>query len=513
MMNLHTKVALFNTKLIALALASLAVSLSACKKEEVYGSLTLNVTSMDFEWGQTKEVHITSENIRSFGSVEAPQGWSCYFDGNILRITSPTEAAASTAELTGSVKFTAIATNDANLTRSVAVSVKIAKEIVATANSMIISTPGQRFKFNAHRRGEEQTNSITGAIYAERVWSTSRTAIVNVSYENGYIYFATADTQDNVLDEGNALIAVMDADGKTLWSWHLWITDYDPTKDYDLYGGEMVMDRNLGALANSNATPEDVVRSYGLYYQWGRKDPFVGPRQWNSTAPASLYTKSGIYTTHKYVVSSAQTGTIEYAIANPNTFIAGAGKDNGFDWLFASRDNSLWASAATAPKSIYDPCPAGWRVAPPSIWAGFTTTGGSTTDRTQFAVDGDYNYGWTFAPADGAGTGSPARVFYPAAGRRSFSPTLASAERNFTNIINDDAGVGSPVGFYWSSVAPASFALADSGVAAGSAASRLAFRGDYINPDSSVNTAADKGGAEGPRANGFPLRCVAMEWR
>ena len=47
---------------------------------------------------------------------------------------------------------------------------------------------------------------------------------------------------------GNAVIAATDADGNTLWSWHLWITDYDPDAlgihhtgsiighDMDIYG-------------------------------------------------------------------------------------------------------------------------------------------------------------------------------------------------------------------------------------------------------------------------------------
>ena len=52
---------------------------------------------------------------------------------------------------------------------------------------------------------------------------------------------------------GNAVIAATDADGNTLWSWHLWITDYDP--DASAYTTPAAssgttwtfMDRNLGA--------------------------------------------------------------------------------------------------------------------------------------------------------------------------------------------------------------------------------------------------------------------------
>jgi hypothetical protein len=418
--------------------------------------------------------------------------------GNRFLITSPAEDTAD-ADITGSVKIVATATNNASLTREVIVAIRIAEEITTVANSIIVGTPAKRFKFLATRRGGEQTPSITGAVAAERIWCTSRTALVNVSLEGDYIYFATANSA--FLEHGNALVAVLDADGNALWSWHIWITDYNPSKDFDTYGGHRVMNRNLGALINSAANPGDVENSYGLYYQWGRKDPFIGPKTWDSTVPHALFNRAGNSATHAYVVSSAETGNVAWATAHPTTFIAGASSENGFDWLFAARDNSLWTGDMTAPKSLYDPCPAGWRVAPSSIWSSFTATGTSSSEAAQFSVEGDYNYGWNFVTQKGADGAPDTRVFYPAAGRRSFSPTLATSARNYTNIVNDDQGNGSPVGFYWSASAP--------GANSGSGASFLAFRSDYINPDSSTNPSADKGGAEGPRAGGFPLRCVA----
>ena len=39
------------------------------------------------------------------------------------------------------------------------------------------------------------------------------------------------------------------------------------------------------------------------------------------------------------------------------TFIYGV-ESSHYDWLFSSRDNTLWQSS----KTIYDPCPPGWRV-------------------------------------------------------------------------------------------------------------------------------------------------------
>jgi hypothetical protein len=488
MTNLNTKVVRFNIKVIGLAIAALAITLAGCKKDEEYGSLVLDTYSMDFEWGQTKELGFTTKNINSFGAPAVPTGWSCVRAGNKFRITAPASGSAS-AELPVKITFSATASNKATITRELTVSVKMPQEIDVRANSVIITQPNKRFKFNALRRGNETSNSIVGATSATRVWSTSKTAIVNISLENGYIYFATGTTTP--IEEANAVIAVTDANGNALWSWHIWMTDFDPAADPDVIGGRRVMNRNLGAFASSDASSEDAVRSYGLYYQWGRKDPFVGPREWNSNVPLALYNNSGSFTTHTYVKSTddvdmngdkkndIKAGTQEFATARPSSFIAG-NADNGFDWLNTS-NTGLWSETS---KSLYDPCPAGWRVAPREIWAAFTTTGGATDIASEFNVEGEYKYGWNFVNGDDA-------VFFPAAGRRSFSPSLAKPEDNFTNVVNDAEGAGRPVGFYWSGARP------------GDGAS-LAFRYNHVNPGARVEARE----LSSP-ASGFSVRCVA----
>ena len=63
------------------------------------------------------------------------------------------------------------------------------------------------------------------------------------------------------------MIAVKD--GAILWSWHIWYPEAEVAGLNSKTGYE-VMNMNLGAMHN---TPGDV-GSYGLLYQWGRKDPF-----------------------------------------------------------------------------------------------------------------------------------------------------------------------------------------------------------------------------------------------
>ncbi len=107
-----------------------------------------------------------------------------------------------------------------------------------------------------------------------------------------------------------------------------------------------MMDRNLGA---TSATPGDV-GALGLLYQWGRKDPFLGA---SSISTNVLAKSTGIWPSA--VSSSTSVGTVDYVTANPTTFVMSS---SPYDWHYSSRDNTLWQSE----KSIYDPCPAGWRV-------------------------------------------------------------------------------------------------------------------------------------------------------
>ncbi len=94
--------------------------------------------------------------------------------------------------------------------------------------------------------------------------------------------------------EGNALIAAYDdenCEGNILWSWHIWATNLPIEADaieyyhynWDSNGintdqfvaGPLVMMCNLGALAERPTTAGVLnTDTYGMLYQWGRKDPF-----------------------------------------------------------------------------------------------------------------------------------------------------------------------------------------------------------------------------------------------
>ena len=222
-----------------------------------------------------------------------------------------------------------------------------------TANSYIVSEAGS-YKFTPTKGN---SNKSVGSIASvEVLWETFGTdetpnvgdVIRNAKFEGGRIRFDTPDK----FKEGNALIAAKDANGTILWSWHIWLTDQPEGQVYYNDAGTM-MDRNLGA---TSATPGDV-GALGLLYQWGRKDPFLG----SSSISEKIEVKSTI-SWPSTVSSNFITGTIAYATLNPTTFINGNRHNN--DWYYtesSTTDNTRWATSDKA-KSIYDPCPAGWRV-------------------------------------------------------------------------------------------------------------------------------------------------------
>ncbi len=64
-------------------------------------------------------------------------------------------------------------------------------------------------------------------------------------------------------------------------------------------------------------------------------------------------------------------------------------------------------------KTIYDPCPAGFKVPERNAFTGFTTTGEKTNVKKEFNVTGSYDYGWNF---NNKLKNPDATFFIPAAG-------------------------------------------------------------------------------------------------
>ena len=280
-----------------------------------------------------------------------------------------------------------------------------------TANSYIVSAAGS-YKFTPTKGNSSQ--SVETIASADVLWETFGTDVTpnvgdlinNVKFENSVISFETASTYT----EGNAVIAAKDASGNILWSWHIWLTDQPEGQEYYNNAGTM-MDRNLGA---TSATPGDV-GALGLLYQWGRKDPFLG----SSSISTSIEAKSTIVwpsSVNSNSINGAIAGAlVQYAIANPTTFILG-GTIN-FDWFYTGypvTDNTRWTTSSDS-KSIYDPCPAGWRIPNGGKNGVWSKAIGSSSD--YYCTYDENNEGVNFSGK----FGSAPTIWYPASGRRYFN--------------------------------------------------------------------------------------------
>lgn len=309
-------------------------------------------------------------------------------------------------------------------------------------------------------------------------------------------------------EEGNALVAARNAAGDIVWSWHIWVTPNQPDNlgnavryttyewgeketiiqtwvpggffrpghyetdtvtgifpfsDQPRVPGYAVMNCNLGALEYMGITPDgyfdkvgdalkrfpkEEYRTFGMVYQWGRKDPFppvinyTGGNNDGTSSPNSTpgyldyvtkYTGVHFANDNKTIVSKTaklnspdslfnsvlstqltETG-VNYSIKHPTIFIAATNQriitsgssyrptelSNGGDWLPEGQSNDeLWGGLKPDlsqkhmdlgkdamgneiyvfdnygnEKSVFDPCPAGWRVPPGDLWLGFTKTG------------------------------------------------------------------------------------------------------------------------------------------
>ena len=223
-------------------------------------------------------------------------------------------------------------------------------DTVGNANCYVITEPGS-YKFKAVY-GNEPTNYLQDVDSAEILWETwndlsdvtPNSVLASASFAEDFIILRTPDT----LHPGNALVVAKDAGGKILWSWHIWVpATAIRTANFGGIMGVDLMDRNLGALVATAATDAQVdPTSYGMMYQWGRKDPFTAAGAYKSSSPA---TYAGVPET----LAPGQI-TLEESIADPRLL----GHINNGDWCLVA-NNEFWADAE---KTIYDPCPPGYRV-------------------------------------------------------------------------------------------------------------------------------------------------------
>ena len=312
---------------------------------------------------------------------------------------------------------------------------------------------------------------------------------------------ATLTIPRTVRNGNNAVVALVSSDDESIvyWSWHLWFTDYVPIStdgstingqihqyisdafQSGIYVGKHMMDRNLGATItgvsgaiNPPTTTAEAVKYYGMHYQFGRKDPFVGSSNGqNGTSYVKRYEADGTEIKALQTVAGT-TGTdskLAYAVNNPLEFLTVASAN------WTTEKDGLWGEDGT--KSVFDPCPPGWRIpiggtdAKNNPWAGFCDGNSSLSNSGSYSWDG---FTWKSSSTIGARgalyKNSSVQAWYPVSGYLTSSGgTLISVDGS---------------GCYWGAT-PKNQA------------------GGYI-----LNFYSSKmySSIDSRRANGFPVRCI-----
>ena len=301
-------------------------------------------------------------------------------------------------------------------------------------------------------------NASDPATQAAIVWTDQSGLVdgltVTGSGANSYVNFhVPADKIKN----GNAVIAVKNASGTVMWSWHLWFdhsdvlntiactnyqgmvynftkqtlgfayrkwigSTYDKPRVARVKVEQTIANGGTKRYAYIDITqnPGSVKEISSTLYQWGRKDAFPG----TDTTPDGSFNKNG-----------GNNMSVTNGIQHPEIFYTGGSSwDNGYNQY------NLWSMDNTATgyndnsvvKTIYDPCPAGFHMPASNAFTGATTNGQNTGS---WNVNGAWDHGWNF---NNKITSPDATVYFPAAGCRFDSNGLLL-------LVGD-------YGYYWSAV-------------------------------------------------------------
>ena len=324
----------------------------------------------------------------------------------------------------------------------------------------------------------EKTNggANNGVDGAEVVWADaadlvhlSSTPISHDASGNAFLDFevTAADIQS-----GNAVVAVKKG-GTTVWSWHLWFApkdaldkikvtnhqnvDYYFTKEtlgwkptqwsgstYDkarTVKVKVVQTIKNGGVAqetviNITQNPGNVKKGATTLYQFGRKDAFPG------------VDASDLAANSHFTQNAGDNMTIMNNIQNPDKFyIYGSSMYTNYGYYnLWSADNTVTGSYNQGNdnpvvKTVYDPCPVGFKMPANNAFTGFTTTGLYSSTQSELNVDGtndwqtyQNNFGHNFW----TNSSKTATINFPASGYRN----------------NNDGSLGGVgiIGYYWSAV-------------------------------------------------------------
>ncbi len=290
-------------------------------------------------------------------------------------------------------------------------------------------------------------NTGNPATQAGVVWADESGLVINPTVSGtGTGAFVNFEVPVSAIKNGNAVIAVKNASGTVMWSWHLWFAPQDVLNTtavtnfqnkvynftnetlgfkYTAWSGstysaprsvKVKVEQTVGQAGGKQVgyititqNNGSVQQGYSTLYQFGRKDALPGT---DALASGSSYSFD----------NTADGRSIGYAIQHPENMFRYAGTGSyPYDWCNAIYDN-LWSADNTVGsfndnavvKTIYDPSPAGFKMPASNAFTGFTTNGknGGTMN-----TNGTWDYGWNF---NNKITSPDATVYFPASGWRDY---------------------------------------------------------------------------------------------
>lgn len=466
-----------------------AALIASCSKDKPTGSIAFDAPAVYLQPEEMVTIGYSLFNIEA-GSVSVttkPEGWDHVVvdtQAQTVTIKAPKTFSDEVVK-SGSIVINGYPKGGTVAATTLFVGVNASTDLGTPANSYIASQADTHYTFDAMLKGDGRSEVATVSLAV--IWQYPSSLVQYLDFKEGKasFYIGADSKNEKKIKEGNALIGAYDAAGTLVWSWHIWAADYNPqTADGTVdFNGYTFMKRNLGALQNANATDAEILASMGLYYQWGRKEPFLYLSSFDSTESLSMpmYNGSGTRVKLAIVASSVETGTMAFATQNPLTFITSTNKDA--DWMWASDADYAGTPRWDTTKTVNDPCPSGWQVAPAAAYAGLAIKESLEVDPSTY----ENKYGWTLTK-DGV------EALFIAAGRRSYRDAVVQNHFDESLLPSRAQEMQPWVGYYWTTGVQSTL----------STAFTFWFRKDNI-AQSGLRT-RDMG-----RANGMSVRCVKVK--
>ena len=265
---------------------------------------------------------------------------------------------------------------------------------IANASSVEIDiTPRYSFDMTFNGAPVEYVEGAEPTFTPEIVWNLTRngenlkgTALTGTPTVNGNVLTVNSNAQ------GNGLVAIKDNDGNIVWSWHIWVIN--PTEGHSVQDVQYtigndtfyMMSHNLGAIYGSVQAEGSSYMTYGMFYQWGRKEPLP--------AYGTSKRSNGVTALFDSEITEGENSTIAYCIKNPLKMLKRGTGDvsvlyqhvsNGVLWGaksdYRGETSNLGVKQNGFVKTVYDPCPEGYMIPQTYHFSGLTISNdGNLTD-------------------------------------------------------------------------------------------------------------------------------------